>query len=210
MPLFEVEFKYVDPDGRFLAILERRRRPPTWETSDIYFDTKAFSYFLKGTFIRLRKESGRETLDVKFDDPRIATSNAHDFSIEESIDLAQGAITANARESFSLAGLKTPQGRFTFRKFLAENKLIRFIRITKNRRLYRLRGFRVFVDDVSELGRYIEVEVRVRDEKNIPTARKRIGDSFEKYHLQRIRTGYVELALKKQQPGLYERGRFKG
>lgn len=66
-----------------------------------------------------------------------------------------------------------------------------FIKIKKKRRLYQYKEFTISIDDVEDLGEYIEVELKSENKEDV----KKIDHLFDVLYLNSERRSYLELIL---------------
>jgi len=90
----------------------------------------------------------------------------------------------------------------TCREMLKKLSFTEFIELSKTRKIYRVDGFKINLDDVRGLGKYIEVEAEASSISDIPNVEGRIREILEKLGFreeQFIRKSYLELLLEKTQ-----------
>ncbi len=209
--MYEVELKFKNENEKFTSFLKTQSCISTVETCDTYYDIEnSYDLFLKGYFIRFRSECDNEILEFKFDTPEMKAGNNHDFCLEKSFNLKELNESLPKMEKVVLTlGLKWRDDIKDMDQFLRLNKLKPFVKIFKIRKIYKVNNYQILWDHVEKLGDFIEIEVLENNEENIPKLIQEIEAFANKFELKRIRTGYVELYLKKFNPGLYEKGRFK-
>lgn len=209
--MYEVESKFKDEKGNFISFLKNQPCIFTIESCDVYYDVEnSFDLFLKGYFIRLRSEGGKNVLEFKFDTPEMNAGNTHDFCLEKSFNLEEmNKVLPKVKKVGSMLGLKWRDDIKDINDFYKVNNLKMFVKICKARKMYKISNNRIFWDSVEKLGDFIEIEALENKKEDIPKRIREIETFASKFELKRIRTGYVELYLKKFNPILYEKGRFK-
>lgn len=165
---------------------------------DVYFDTRDRALYRQGVFVRIRRAA---TLEIKAA-PQ-AAGNDHLWCNELIVDASAGA-----------EGL-APLGRFlsqfvdplttewmNTRGLLAAFQLEQFVEVTKDRTVYELDGAEVVLDFVTDLGLFVEIEVKDQAKRSY------FAELARECGLKHIRTGYVELLLRKIEPDTYRKGRY--
>lgn len=84
-------------------------------------------------------------------------------------------------------------------KLLVSNGVVNFVTIDKNRKKYNLEDFEINVDQIKDLGTFIEAELKVQDTENTEKAKSRIKNLFAQLEVKDIiNEGYVRLMLKEK------------
>ena len=202
----EIEYKAALPDEvniseivkELLGDKFRLIRSP-WQKDD-YFDTSSKVLFRNGVFVRIRDS---KMFEIKYNpdlnDKSHMLSNEYKFQLplrrESEKDIGDFLIrfTSNSRpnrgklEEFNVT---TPFG------------LSHFLTISKDRIEYQSKSISIFVDTIADLGSFLEIEVKRG------SLRKKIETLLNKYGLQHLTTGYVELYLRKYDYQTYLKGKY--
>jgi len=184
---------------------------------DIYFDTKTGSFFKKGIFIR-RRDNRR--LDFKFNLESIKGSdfkNDHSHCDEYTFKIPfQNSDKAKFREVCTLLKIKIPK-KFVFENFLDINSFIPLVIIDKIRKETERDGFHICIDNVKNIGVFIEVEKTIELEENEKDYEKKLDKIKESINqfvyslgisVKRNEIGYCELALREINFDLYRQGKY--
>ena len=209
--MFEVEQKFTDSTGEIKKFLKSHHPIKEKRTVDVYFDyPQSWTFFKKGVFIRLRTELGQTVLEFKFDTPEISNSNSHDVCIENKFSDFNLSKSLNSLvETSKMLGLNCSKDVTSLKEFLEINSLKPFVKIDKHRKEYEIGEFNIALDDVKELGNFVEIETMVASKRKIKQAIRKIFEFSGRFGLKIVRMGYVEIYLKKFFPEVYELGRFK-
>lgn len=197
----EYEIKSKISDELRAKICSEFPAPHSSEQIDEYFDTANADLFQKGVFIRNREN---RHLDIKYNPNLLDSSHTfcdeyrfnYDLSKSDSqsiLDFLQGVglqidvepISGNIHEVLSSYGLSS------------------FVTIKKERQNIPIgSGVECVIDDIDDLGSFIEIEVNT--ESNLPL----LDAWIRKFELKNIPIGYVELWLRKNNMALYLKGRY--
>ncbi len=209
--MFEVEQKFLDRAGKFKRFLKAYSPISRKHALDIYYDfPQEWTLFRKGAFLRCRVESGKTALEFKFDTAEISNGNSHDVCIEKVFKPSDfPGKTRSLVETSKALGLQCSKDVKSIEEFLKMNSLEPFVRIDKHREEYRIGEFRIALDEVEDLGNFVEIEIVEESKERVKQAIRKISEFSSRFDLEIIRMGYVELYLKKFLPEVYELGRFK-
>ena len=210
--MIEIELRYkieTEPDmSTFTLINEKAQR-------DVYYDVSqnGFEYALFQTRNFIRVRNGR-SIDFKLDigDDGHNFCKETNFDIESINDKNQGFL-----DVFNAVGISIEKGFNSFDEFIAVNKFFIFCPIDKKRKTYNEKdGVTVMLDDVKDLGMFVEVEVDL-DDSDVSN-KDEIVKGMEAFlrtnkliteNDERQGVGYVEMYLKRYNPSAYELGFFK-
>jgi len=145
------------------------------EHIDIYFNHSSRDFKDTDEALRLRKVNSHAELTYK--GPRIG-----------SISKTREELTLVV-DSFN-----------TCREMLKKLSFIEFIELSKIRKIYRIDEFKINLDDVRGLGKYLEVEAEASSISDIPNVEGKIRKILEKLGFreeQFIKKSYLELLLEK-------------
>ena len=143
------------------------------EHFDVYFNHSSRDFRNTDEALRLRKMSSRVELTYK--GPRVG-----------SISKTREEITLRVSD-FDMC-----------REMLKKLSFREVVEVFKVRRTYRLNGFKINLDNVMGLGRYVEVEVEAPSISDVPNVEGRVKELLEKlgFHKEQfIRKSYLELIL---------------
>ncbi len=170
---------------------------------DIYLDTKDADLYKKGFFIRIRDN---KTLDFKFNLEDL--EKKHEHCEEHSFSLP---LTSNSLEKINkvckvldLIGIMNP----SLEELKTKNNFIDSMVIDKIRQRYKDENFGFCFDDVKNMGKFLEIEAHVSNEKNIEKIKNRMREKIKNLKLKLITTGYNELYWKKHNPEIYKQGKY--
>lgn len=200
----EVEFRFRVSDERkareFLDGLEFIRR---FKQRDVYFDTASGDMFKRGIFIRAR--DGR-TLDFKFNledvENRHEDCDEHSFALPLS-DSDAGRLGRLCRG----IGIRAPPV-ISIPGLLMTNDLQEFVVIEKVREKFSDGDFTYTLDDVKGFGLFLEIEAMAMEGSDLEELKRRMVERIRGLNPKFLPTGYVELFVKKLDPGLYKQGRY--
>jgi predicted adenylyl cyclase CyaB len=209
MKQIEVELKFeVTSDSEIQEVLSKGfTHKSTDRLEDIYFDNLNNDLFKKGVFIRVRNQN---TLDFKFNMRDIQSerfSKEYTHCNEYSFDLPITVEKISAlHEVLELLGLNKT-GVTSFDSFLIQNNLLQSIAVDKTRDTYTKQNINVCVDEIKELGRFVEIEILVNNENQINAAKKTILSLFPG-NKKPVTTGYVALTWRNKDFETYKAGKY--
>lgn len=173
---------------------------------DEYLDTKDGSFFKRGIFIRIRNN---KQLDIKFNPAHLnikkvkkhTTCHEYKFKIP-----FQESCFKHFNGLQELININKPNP-LTLENFIKQNHLCSLIKIDKIRRAYTNEKFIVALDEIFDIGTFIEFEA-IDGNRNESIVLKEINNLVSNITLKEINTGSVEIALKKQNSKLYMQGKY--
>lgn len=192
MQEFEIksEFKESILLTKFLNSLEYAGEK---QIIDHYLDTPDSMFFELGVFIRIRNNS---KLDIKYNNNLLDVSHlsCDEYSFPLPLSNSNKKYVfdffseftnpiINADDVFTCFGLSS------------------FVLIDKTRKVYKSKNMEIAIDNVSNLGQFIEIEAR-------SSAINRVREVAKKLKLSNLPIGYVELYLRKNNFNLYKKGRY--
>lgn len=202
---YEVESKFeITPQSKHQieAHLKDAKQIKTKKQTDVYYDTEDAKLFKKGIFIRLRDN---HRLDFKFNPEE---TDQHNYCLEHKFEVpifAEKLFKLNKTiEALNLNKVDTA----SFQDFLETNNLKEFVVIDKEINQYEKENITYRIDEVKELGKFIEIEIETSEEKQIKELNKKIKSIGTELNLKNVGTGYVELYLRKYNKELYLKGRY--
>ncbi|MBU0975735.1 MAG: CYTH domain-containing protein [Patescibacteria group bacterium] len=212
----EVELKYnvLDPiviNKLDIQVVGKRR------VVDVYYDTTKGELFKRGIFIRNRNAN---KLDFKFNFEDIAGKsfkNDHTHCDEYSFDLP---LSAEDKERFhkvcSILDIDAP-GNLSLSEFLKANGYVELVVVDKERTVAKKNGFDISIDEVEDLGVFLEVERLLEIEAGEDNYEVMLDDLKQKIdtfvqslglNVEQNMTGYCELILLKTNFELYKQGKY--
>jgi adenylate cyclase class IV len=202
---YEVELKFEVVDRVLLENFLRDclRQGGEVHTVDVYFDRRDAALFRRGIFIRVR--DGR-LLEFKFNPKDFK----HEFAVERSFELPlREDKVGPLNQLLSLLGMRQlSPGQLSLQSLLKLNDLHEFVRIEKTRTVFVKEPFTFSLDDVRNLGQFIEIECHTDEEAKVHELISIIKGLAEKLKLKPINVGYVELYLRKYNYELYKQGLY--
>lgn len=166
---------------------------------DVYFDNTQRDLFQRGIFIRIRNN---KILEIKFN-PNL-NDNSHLDCEETSFELPlnQSGISL-LKNFFNQIGILDNGINQGDAKIVLESfGLSVFVIIEKSREVYTKPGVEFCVDDVKNLGKFIEIEAIDRELSN------NYQQWAKREEIKPIPVGYVELYLRKHDYSTYMKGRY--
>jgi predicted adenylyl cyclase CyaB len=199
----EVELKY---EIRELKLIEKflsdGEVKSTKNSVDKYYDNKDFSFFKQGIFIRVRDD---KKLDFKYN----FEDDKHEYCQENRFELP---IRMDKSDIFNnllkTLGLKPLGDDVSLTTFLELNNLIDFVIIDKTRTEISKDELNFYLDNVKEVGEFIEIEGIPKQSSDIEDMIANIKGIAKKLNLKKLTTGYVELYLRKYDYNIYAQGKY--
>lgn len=177
---------------------------------DVYYDTIDGNLFKKGIFLRVRNNKKME-FKLNLNDFLNEQGGDHSSCTEFSFDLPFSLDRRDSiNEVLALLGLEQIQ-EISFDSLLETNKLNVFVTINKNRLTYKTTdGFTLCVDNVQDLGSFVEIEQLATSQDQVDDILKQIDQKFGiPLGSEHLPIGYVELYLRKNNFGMYKAGKYK-
>ncbi len=200
----ELRYKIVDETGlqQFIAPLTFVNRG---HILDIYLDTPDANLLERGIYIRLRNS---HKLDIKFnraclEDPMLEYQpycEEHSFKLP----LMQEQLP-ELNDVVHYLGLKQAQ---TFEEFKSLNNFIDHRIIDKIRSTYTSEDFVIVIDEVKDLGTFLEIEIMTQNTNDLGVITQRMEEILSPLKLERLKIGTEALVLRKQNFQHYLKSRF--
>ncbi|NOZ82071.1 MAG: CYTH domain-containing protein [Candidatus Micrarchaeota archaeon] len=205
----ELELKFQVLDKNWLEkLLKNLKFLKKVRTKDIYLDTEDAELYKRGIFMRIRDGS---KLQIKFNPSDVIDQNKiseHDVCLEYSFDLPLSEKDVDKLndvfEFLNLKQISTP----SLDELKNKNNLIDSIIIDKERKIFTDGKFSIVVDDVKELGTFIEIEAKVSEEEDIDIIKNEMLRIIDGQKVKKITTGYNELWWRKRNFEIYLQGRY--
>jgi len=174
---------------------------------DCYLDTVNADLFKRGIYIRVR--NGKK-LDIKFNNACLKDPNLElqSYCEEYSFDMPFSNESINQiNKLHAILSLKEITS-FDLNNYKNANKLIEHRTVDKIRSSYNIDDFTIVIDDVNELGKFLEIEVMASNINNIDSVKEKMQMLLADLKLKPLLTGYDALILRKQNFKQYIQGRF--
>lgn len=204
----EIELRYQVLDQhqllKFLAPLQHLQSK---RDVDSYLDNPNADLYQKGIFIRIRNS---KKLDIKFnraclENPDLAIQ---DYCEEHSFCLPlQEDDLAKLNELLISLNLK-PTAVADIEHVKAANNFGVHYTVDKTRTSYRCDSFTLCVDEVAELGTFLEIELMANSIDNLEAIKQQMQQMLKELNLAPLKTGYGTLLLRKNHYEHYLIGRF--
>lgn len=180
------------------------------EQNDYYYDTTDYSLISKGNFLRVRGNQ----IDFKLNSGDIT----HLYCKELNYNLEEiNSNNSSFCEVLTTIGIKCNKEFNSFEEFLENYNFILLCPIKKYRKRYKFNDkLSITIDEVEDLGLYLEAEMMVTEIINInkEEIKNEMLSSLNKLQIlngneQMVMIGYVELYLKKHNKYAYDLGLYK-
>jgi adenylate cyclase class IV len=184
-----------------LKFLEKKR------VYDVYFDTPNADLIKRGIYVRLR--DGKK-IDVKFNRACLldASLELQAYCEEHSFMLPLKGEEImrfnNLNEELDL----WPAFGGDITSYKAVNNFIEHRVVDKMRSSYEWQDMIILVDEIKDLGMFLEIELVTQDKGRIEDTAARMRTFLKGLPLEPLKTGYDSLVLRKQNFEQYLRGRF--
>jgi adenylate cyclase, class 2 len=174
---------------------------------DSYLDTINADLIRRGIYIRLRNN---QKLDIKFNRACLADESLElqPYCEEYSFSLPLMQESLHDLNAVSLDLELQPINRASIKEYASINKLIEHRIVDKIRSSYSIEDFILVIDEVKNLGKFLEIEVMAPDIDNIDTIKLRMQELLKDLKLKPLTTGYDALILRKQNFKQYLQARF--
>lgn len=204
----EIELRYevLQPEqlSSFVAPLQKKHIK---HDVDIYFDTPTDYLHKNGIYIRTRNN---KKLDIKFnraclDNPDLAIQ---DYCEEHSFTLPlQEKDLAKINQLLVSLNLK-PMSIASLENLISANHFKEQCVVDKIRTSYQYKNFTICVDEVKNLGIFLEIELMADTADNVAKVKQEMLHLIQGLDLKPIKTGYINLLLRKKDFTHYLMGRF--
>jgi adenylate cyclase class IV len=165
---------------------------------DLYYDTTdlALLRHRQAVFARIRGDH----LQLKFDEDQESRAAC----VEREFSVAKGSVLPESAHALFRRFLPEWQTAQTWEDALARNCLMELVRIEKVRSIY-TDGIRIIsLDQVKGLGNFVEVEMNCEEGADINAARTAVRSFVTEIGGQRIKAGYFEMWLWRNNHTAYE------
>lgn len=206
--IIEIELRYavLKPEqlASFVMPLQKKH---TKNDIDIYFDTPTDYLHKNGIYIRTRNH---KKLDIKFNraclgNPDLAIQDyceEHSFTLplleKDLLTINQLLISLNLKP-MTIASLENLKSINQFHEQCVVDKI---------RTSYAFNNFTICIDEVKDLGTFLEIELMADTAENIAHIKQEMLALIQGLELKSIKTGYINLLLRKKDFAHYLMGRF--
>lgn len=206
----EIEKQYRVITGDIFSYLKNFSFQKSKRILDQYFDTVEGHYYQEGIFIRIRND---RSLDIKFNPDHLGQSSpqerisCHEYSFEEPLD--NPLYEKKWNELTMLIKIEKPSGS-SFEAFLTHNALKPMITLDKTRQTYQAGIFLVEVDEIKDVGTFLEVEYAGSpvSKEQIPSVLSTIDELVKEMPIEPVATGTFEAILRQRNFELYKKGKY--
>lgn len=204
----EIELRYEVMDRyRIIQFLSQAQLLSTKRVVDVYLDTPERVLWRRGIFVRIRDG---QRLDVKFNReclldarlPLLDYCEEHSFAWPLSAHDQQRVDELLMRLDLLAAPVSAAK------EFVPINNLAPHYQVDKTRLSYQLQSFTVALDEVADVGSFLEIERMASSITELETVKQEMQLLLHGLPLEPICEGYCSLAVKAQDPAWYARGRF--
>lgn len=174
---------------------------------DRYFDTPSGDWYQKGIFIRIRND---KSLDIKFNPDHLRQTNVTDYISCHEYNFSE---PFGEREVENLKVLEKHIGInifgvLNFESFLEKNQLELLLEIDKVRTTYENGTFTIVIDDIQNLGRFLEVEYAGPSDVSTDRVVKQIDELMVDVPAKLLTSGSFEMCLRQANFDLYSKGKY--
>ncbi|MBX9977329.1 MAG: CYTH domain-containing protein [Alphaproteobacteria bacterium] len=205
----EIEKKFRVVDGNLDAVVGRLTKGSDTRVVDQYYDTLDGHYYQQGIFIRLRNN---RSLDIKFNPQHLnmdASQTQFDHIFCHEYNFAVPFATTSIDTFHTLQeyiDIKEPTP-YTFEQFLNANQLAPLVCLDKKRTSYVTDTLLLAIDKFEEFGTFIEFEAK-KGFEHMKDFLAVVESMTKNVNLEPFNSGYVELALRKTNEVLYNKGKY--
>jgi adenylate cyclase class IV len=173
---------------------------------DRYYDTPGFALFEQAVFVRVRTTEQGRMLQFKFDEPE--SDKQHVACTERNFPLSPGHPLPEAVHVLCRHFLPQWKCSPAWEEVCTRNELQKLVSIHNTRRVYQLGELTICLDQIEELGTFVEVEQMCEDGANTRQVRSAIQQFVADIGGKPLSAGYVEMALQRSRPEIYQRGQY--
>lgn len=174
---------------------------------DVYWDTPERILWQRGIFVRTRND---KKLDIKFNRACLndVTIERLDYCEEHSFQLP---LTADNLPKLNplLVSLNLKEiSHAALDSLVATNNFNVHYVIDKVRTSYKYQEFTVAIDEVADLGTFLEIELMTQNASDLENIKNDMKTALAGLQLKPLRLGYCSMILKKHQYDCYRQGRY--
>lgn len=204
----EIELRYQVLDKHqlptFLGQFEKLHQK---HDVDVYLDNPEFQLYKRGIFIRLRNH---KKLDFKFN--RACLDNPdlefQDYCEEHSFAIPLQEQDMEKINDLLISLLLKPITRPDLDLLKSINNFGTHYIVNKLRTSYKHNSFTLCVDEVMDLGTFLEIELMANSIENLKTVKIEMQQLLKGLSLEPVKIGYCSAIVRKQNFELYLLGRF--
>lgn len=208
MNTIEIELRYEVVDRtQLMKFLEPLQQLHSKRDIDIYLDNPQALLYQKGIFIRIR--NGKK-LDIKFNR---ATLENPDLAIQDYCEEHSFALPLQEKDLGKLNELLIsldlqPTAVADLEHVKNANNFDEHYRVDKMRTSYKHHSFTVCLDEVADLGTFLEIELMATTIEDLAAVKQQMQQLIKGLDLAPLKTGYGTLLLRKKHFEHYLQGRF--
>ena len=168
---------------------------------DSYYDTQDHTCLQQAIFLRVRN---RTSLEIKYHD---VADPLHTQCIERVFSLHPEPHDMEELNELGARFIAGWRKATTVEDAFALNALAEFVRIEKQRKLYRYEDVLLCIDTIPGLGHFLELEISCKGDQEVAKAYERLQEVLTHFALSSlnvIHLGYVELWLSRHYPHVYQ------
>lgn len=172
---------------------------------DRYYDTPEALLYEQAVFARVRTNGSRSTLQLKFDEPE--SDKQHISCTERAFALTEAPLPEGVHTLFShfLPGWQPAR---SWTEVCQRNHLEVLTHILNTRHIYYLEHLTLCLDHVQDVGLFVEAEILLEEGVAAQEARACVRQFISSIGGTPLTAGYVELALQRSKPAIYQRGQY--
>lgn len=204
----EIELRYevLKPEQLSLFVAPLQKKHIKHDV-DIYFDTPNDYLHKNGIYIRIRNN---KKLDIKFnraclDNPNLAIQ---DYCEEHSFALPLQETDLRKINDLLMSLNLKPMSIASLENLKSVNQFHEQCIVDKMRTSYTFNNFTICIDEVKDLGIFLEIELMADTAENVALVKQEMLLLLEGLDLKAIKTGYINLLLRKKDFEHYLLGRF--
>jgi adenylate cyclase, class 2 len=204
----EIELRYEIADTKLLgSFLEKLQLVGSKRLVDVYLDTVDADLIRKGIYIRIRDN---KKLDIKFNRECLTNPDleiqpyCEEYSFQIPLQQEQMKKFVEVNNDLDLKASVTSDLAW----YRSVNSLIEHRVVDKLRTTYKHEDFLIMIDEVKNLGTFLEIELMAEKSDDIEAVKNRMITILHGLPLKPFKTGYDSLILKKTNFVQYVQGRF--
>lgn len=204
----EIELRYevLKPEqlASFVASLQKIHSK---HDVDIYFDNPTDYLHKNGIYIRTRNN---KKLDIKFNRACLNNPNLaiQDYCEEHSFALPLQETDLHKINDLLISLNLKPMSMAHLENLKSVNQFKEQCTVDKMRTSYQYDNFTICVDEVKDLGTFLEIELMADTAENVAKVKQEMLTLIHGLELKPIKTGYINLLLRKKDFAHYLLGRF--
>jgi hypothetical protein len=172
-----------------------------------YLPTAEAALFEQAVFVRMRTTENGSRLQFKFDEQ--GSDKQHVICTERDFPLSPEQLLPEAVHALFVHFLPRWKPFPTWEQACIQNELRELVVIQNMRQVYQLGELTVCLDRVKGLGIFVEVEQMCEEGANTQQARRNIEQFVAEVGGSPLSAGYVEMALERTQPEIYQKGHYR-